>query len=1107
MEISLQFEAADLEIIETIDFDEQMQRPEELRFFTLEEQLTDYFQKVVPKKKHVSRAEYAKIENEVQRIRKIYTDIISFTNTDYRIDTGRKRIQVPWLKPIYGSFQYETYSYAEKFQPLFEEGVRRNPNFYPTLLKAIPRPYRSDGAMGVPIKERTVLVNEEGKGDIEALGSFVRPKLIMRDDGTIEMTSVEMDSTGDDIRRIGFFIEERRLDMPRPLAEHPFLSSSASSKILTAEPLLDVFPTVEAILSHAVPTTTDPYVEGRKYLKLYDVSLSQVPWNSWKERFPPAGTINTPPPVLSVSFPVSEDTVAPSERLQKVYNSKWEKAVYPRLWLMKQEDAGLLVTKMLLSEAGEFGLIAPDVMNERPKIQLPESTADECLNVSNFEEFLSSGVFRAPTYKKEKDDWVQITSGVCAPTTFVTQERREMLNAGKKVWTETTQTNIQRDYVSLFKFYQPVKAQIGEKEYEKYRPADTSELAENVLTILKDDTLLPPDKAYNIRILLKEITPMKNRFLDVNNVEIVCNHTLALLDGDLDANRFDYYTKWTSIEDGFRVCKFCGVQVNSDTYVAQDDFDDNGRLIVSHEVLDEKLFKRETHPTSFATSLSELRNVFNMLNAGEALIIFMLNQLQVLPSENQLSPVLGNIRKVSVSASKLPPAARNKVEGMLGIAGMVVLLQTHTPFLVPRRSFGSRTMKLSGFPRDTDDANEAPVLGMILSVIKEAVEAFPTSFAEPLSTILREVVNNRKKVREESVKFIKQAYTEFKVQFESAKVRSETVVDETTLDDNITLPAIVPKKTDFSIGETQGSETTGECTTSKPRTTIVGKMRPLLPQRHPEIGKTKPSSNAVFIPPRIPTLKYSFPSSKEIQKGVSLGFPKTLKLDAIRKFVDDGVDGVSLLSLLTRILDLLAPLSTSKKVIRDMRDFAENANSFENASLFRDAVKGKIFELFDFIKTDAGAVETIKVAMTRDLTMNMILLTKEKSEREVKQLRTMERDMFTKVLKSMSDRERETMKQMLDIGIAQHLISVSDRRRFVEELNIRDMESRDKDEDLNLLDVPEGGHTTRDYIESEEQRNEKGGLLEADRGDYGDVHDRPHDDYSMTYNYDGVGDV
>ena len=74
MERSLVFEPGELEIIETFEFEEELQRPEELRFFTLEEQLTDYFQKVLPKKKHVLKAEKTKIKKEVDRLKDIYDE-------------------------------------------------------------------------------------------------------------------------------------------------------------------------------------------------------------------------------------------------------------------------------------------------------------------------------------------------------------------------------------------------------------------------------------------------------------------------------------------------------------------------------------------------------------------------------------------------------------------------------------------------------------------------------------------------------------------------------------------------------------------------------------------------------------------------------------------------------------------------------------------------------------------------------------------------------------------------------------------------------------------------------------------------------------------------
>jgi hypothetical protein len=593
------FESSDLEIIESFDFEEEVQRPEELRFFTLEEQLTDYFQKVLPKRNHVTKAEHYKIKNEVDRIRKIYEELVVLTDTDYRIDTERREIDVAWLKSIYGGFDFEKYSYAERILPLHESTARRTPNAYPVLLAALPRPYRSEGTDGVPVTKRTELVNEEGLETIRALGNYVKTKRVLRDDGSVEVHDVPVSNTGDDIRRVGFFIGER-LSIPHPLADHPFLSSGSANKIMTSEPLKEVFPTIEAIMSHAVPVTTDPYVEGHKYLKVYDVRISEIPWKSWKERFPPADTIQSQPPVLSVVFP-SSDEVAPSDKLEKVYASKWPKAVYPRMWLMGQEDAGKLVTKMLLSDAGDFGLIAPDLMNERPKIQLPESTPAECLQTGSFEEFLASGVYRPP--------------GVCAPTAFVTQERQETISKGKKAWNETARTNIQKDYIALLKFYQMPKESTPTADYEKFKMQATSEMRDNIIVILKDTTLLPPDKAYNIRLLIKEITPVNNVFLDKDDILLICGHTLAVLDGEM-ADRFEFYNKWTTLYEGSRICKSCGEEINSDNYIAQEEYDDDGHLVVSHDVLADT---HSEHPT-FASSLSQLKNVCDLNNAGEAVL-------------------------------------------------------------------------------------------------------------------------------------------------------------------------------------------------------------------------------------------------------------------------------------------------------------------------------------------------------------------------------------------------------------------------------------------------------------------------------------------------------
>jgi hypothetical protein len=101
----------------------------------------------------------------------------------------------------------------------------------------------------------------------------------------------------------------------------------------------------------------------------------------------------------------------------------------------------------------------------------------------------------------------------------------------------------------------------------------------------------------------------------------------------------------------------------------------------------------------------------------------------------------------------------------------------------------------------------------------------------------------------------------------------------------------------------------------------------------------------------------------------------------------------------------------------------------------------------------------------------------------------------------MDDRSREVTKMLMDIGISQYVITNEDRRRFAKELNMEVNMPDDTDDPNN---IPEGGFTTRDYVDSDQQLNENGLAIEPDRGDYGDVRDRPFDDYSHDYNYDSV---
>jgi hypothetical protein len=1108
----LQFDpSSEFEILETLEFEEEIQRPESLRFFTLDEQLNDFFDKVLPKKKVVTKFEYKRIANEIDRIRELYGKTITLTDTDYVIDTTRKDVSVDWIKPIYSDFTYQSYSYSKNWSPLWDN--RRIPNYYNQLLLALPKPYKALSQDGVPITKSHTLVNEDGKGEIQALGLYERTKGVIHEDGSFSIISLPVQNTNDDIRIKGYYMYDRKLDIPNPLDNHPFLSTNKESKLLTDEPLNVVFPTLEAIMTHGIPISTDPYVESKPFLKVYDISLSSIPWNLWKERFPPVETINYSPTVQSISFPKDEERTAPSKSLQDLYLVDWLPALEPRFWLTMQEDAGSMVPTMLLSKASSAGLLPPDTSIEKPKPQFPSSTPEDCFAVNTFDEFLNAGIYRLPSWSdinsainKSKP----IPDGTCVPTSYLEQEKQDLVKSGRIAWKETTEIDILKDHQTRLKQFQYKEPKQKETTYEKYTSRPDSELRKEVVALLADEERTHEDKVYAIELILRGRSVHNKIYVDTDDSFIVCSHTLSVLKGDLERDRLSFYADWTAIDEGFRVCKFCGEQINADVVLAQDDFDENGNPIISHDILEGSGFKSESHVESFINSLNNIKPLFNFTNAGETILYLLLSLLQVLPTESQLLPVLGNIRKLSLvlkANKKLSEKVKDRAEGILGIAGMVVLLQTHTPFLIPRRSFGSKILRLSGFPRDTEDPSDSPTLDIILTCLKTTFESTPSTFKGPIVSILRSIITKPKDVRKDTIPLLKQAHSEFRVQFESAKERYVSPPETETFS-QVTFPIIRVEKDEFKPSElTTHEERMSQCDTPSTKSVLLAKLPPNVIQEPVVLSQTKPSKYAQFIIASIETVEPIQFNEKDIRKRLTTGFPKGIKLDKIEKFLRSDTDGVAILSLMNRVLDISIQEGFSLDQSEDYRAILVYMQTRLDPSLLRDAAQGVVYELLHAIEKDPKKI-TILQALTKasqvDLIMNMILLTKEMAERQDAELRARERDAFKMKMRNLNDTEREITKQLLDIGIAPYIITNEDREIFAREYNYSDAEKEYAEIQAQVdIDMPEEGYNASRDNDDDEVPVVNRQELEVDYGDYGDRREHPVDrDYESFGNFD-----
>jgi len=1100
--------ASEFEILESLDFEEEVQRPESLRFFTLDEQLLDYFDKVIPKKGKVTKFEYNRISTQVDRLREIYGKTITVTDTDYTVDLSRKSVDVDWVKPIYTDFELTSYSYAEKFIPLYQPGLRTTPNYYPRMLAALPKPYRTTGAQGVPFIGSETMVDDDGLHPVNVLGTYERTRGVIHEDGTFSVVKLPVGNTADEMKTKGFYVYKRPFEIPNPLSEHPFLASNEPHRYLTEEPLNRVFPTIETIMTHGVPTTNDPYGEGKKFLKIYDVKLSQIPWNLWKERFPPVGMIAATPTILSVEFPKTTDTVEPAKSLQDSYIIKWMPGIEPREWLARQEDAGALVSKMLLTQASKSGLVPPVVVGERPESQAIKSTPEECFTFDTFDGLVNAGIYRLPQWSLVNtaiDKAKPIPPGTCVPMPQVMQEKADMITASKIGWKETTPTDILKDHQELLKFFQYAETPEKPKPYEKYASQPESELRRLIKALLKDPERDPVDKASAIQLLLRGASQKEEQWFGEDDGFLICGHTIALLKGDMETDKDAFYEKWTAVDDGFRACKFCGERVNNDVFVAQDDFDENGNVIINYDSLETNpAFKGESHVQSFSNDLSKLKSAFMLENPGETVLYLLLSLLQVLPDESQLIPVVQFIRKLTMvlkANKKIEKTTKERIEGILGIAGMVTLLLTHNPFLIPRRSFGSKVLKLSGFPRDTDSPDNAPALDIVISVLKTTFQASPSTFKGPIATIMRHIIAKPKDVRKEAIGFLKQTLKDFEAQYLSAKERYAVPVSS-EITSMISLPVVRREKTLFTPADKLGEdEKMAECKLDIPKTYITGHLPPNVVQERMVFSPTRPSPFAQPIEPVYTPPKAIIFTEAEVRRRAGIGFPKGLKLDKIEAFVRSDTDGVALLTLLNRILDILVSEGFPLEKAAEYRA----ANVYLRTTLVRDAARGLLYELLHDVvsqRNKAGLVSALSTASQRDLAFNMILITKEQATRQDSDLRTRERELFKMRMRNMNDTEREVTKMLLDIGIAPYIITNEDRELFAAEYKIPDPEVVHSDAIAEQdLDRPEEGYNAaRDVDEDGAQAIVNGHELEVDYGDYGDRRNEPTDrDYERHY--------
>ena len=1064
------FEPSEYEILETFDFEEEVQRPEYSRFYTLEEQLTDFFERSLPERKP-TKFEQKELRNLKDRIKLVYEKYISVTETDYIIDTNRKAVNVSWVHPVYAKFEYKPYSYDREWKPFFQEEQRRLPNYYPRLLKALPRPYISteDGRL---IYTKQTMFDTEGLNSIVVLPEYTITKTIINDIGQYQIVSEEIDNTGDDVKTVGFYLDERNLEIARPMTEHPFLKSNKASFFKTEHSLLDVYPSISAIMEHAVPVTTDPYVEGLKHLKLYDVRMSDIRWSDWKTRFPSVDLKHAPKHISEIEFKFEKLNI-PAEVLTKEY-STYGPGIHPRFWLSMQTDSGLLLTKLLLTKSSESGLIAmkpPAVIAEASHAEsLPEITCG--LLAGTFDDFLSAGLFRP------KSD--RMITGQCIPVGAILQEKHNSIYKNKIHWDETTENSIKTSYQKLLKIFQFPKKVEAVQKYEKAEQLHESEKRRDIISILNDEMRLDSDKAEAIELIIRDLEVLDRVYLDTLKQFVICSHTIAELRGEME-DRFQFYSEWTFKKDGNNVCKYCGEAVNDDDLIAVTEYDEDGHITMEYSALETVIIQGEL-------TLTSLKPIFNLDNAGEQVMFILLTFLEILPNPEQLLPILHLIRRLTAAlkskGEKIERQTRELEEGCFGIAGMVVLLQTHSPFLYPKRSVNNKPFNSTGYPRDSDDPDTCNALNSIINCLKGILASFPETFKGPISTVLRSILKSPSSVKQSSLRYLGIFVTQFKTIFENARERY-TEPPEDIPRQQIILPIEKVDNPVFLPGEYIDEEAPFLCKMSSISFSL--KKPPSL--RQAEVGltaKIEPSPTLQIISFFDDDLSFNIVSDKDIRKGVGLGIPTKFK--ELDKFIKTA-DGSGIVMLASQILTSVSKI----KQFPELRDKLVRLDTFQSPSLIRDTAKSILFNILHEVKDIPQAMRTLERDFKNNLTFKLMLISKEDAEEEEAKLLTKERNLFKSKLRGMNDAERDVTRRLIASGAADFLLTNKDREQFVRELNIRQA--------VDIGDPEDGG--VRDYIENGDQPvADDGKQMEVDFGDYGDRAVRDYDDYTAQADED-----
>jgi hypothetical protein len=469
-------------------------------------------------------------------------------------------------------------------------------------------------------------------------------------------------------------------------------------------------PTIQEVLDHAPSRIPDKLMEA--YLRTYGLEFQDIPWNIWSQLLSnnePQLEPYDPSSSKKQNNDLNEILSPPSSVLlpESLYGPYYP-AMHIIAWTKQQPDGGQWIRWKHLEQSIQDVKSASGsllLLDHPVPSDLQPTNVSECLlSAGSWREFRGRGVFQSETR-------------LCLPVDIVArsqQVRRSKDRIALKEFREKLAQQMRQLEIELVsRFKQNVEKEnenIGENLTNIPSPeeAKLQEARTKLLKILNEEDLR---KASQIRSFLQEIGASSKSFQwHLEGGWLLCQHTLELLDAqekNKDAmEAFD--NEWTVVMEGGRVCRFCGERISKDVWDTQYDFDENGYVRVNRQVLEEVNSALAPAPSVTEREIV-LKNILKSEERADGRILFLLITALALEPQIEL------VRKLAESGFaftdqfirnyNVPTEQTVSIRVFCGIALFVLLLKTHSPILRPNRRFKSYPFSLEGFPRSRSDAD------------------------------------------------------------------------------------------------------------------------------------------------------------------------------------------------------------------------------------------------------------------------------------------------------------------------------------------------------------------------------------------------------------------